>query len=57
MTISCRPALLDDRVVRHTLSIADSLAFEAIASQARPEFIGHLTAQIDVRVSVEATGA
>jgi UDP-glucose 4-epimerase len=49
-----RHARLDDQAMLHKLSITDADQLSALVTQARPELICHLAAQIDVRVSVAA---
>ncbi len=51
---SGRPARLDDQVTVHKLSICDPPALSAAVTQAQPDLICHMAAQIDVRVSVDA---
>jgi UDP-glucose 4-epimerase len=49
-----RPGRLADQAGLHKVSICDSATLTALVSQARPQLICHLAAQIDVRSSVAA---
>jgi UDP-glucose 4-epimerase len=49
-----RAARLDDRVTLHKMSVTAAGSLAAVVSQARPDLICHLAAQIDVRSSVAA---
>jgi UDP-glucose 4-epimerase len=49
-----RVARLDSQVTLHKVSVTDSAALTPVVDSCRPELICHLSAQIDVRASVDA---